>query len=123
MTHMRFCLALAVTMFCAPAWAAQCVQVTFKDVNGLPVATEKPLVGFVLPEISPIVDYTIPAGVAIVAGAETSCPDSLVKVIRDLFDANCLTDEARKTAATTNTTDAENVNKRCKDIYNALNPN
>jgi len=119
---MRIFLALAVMLFCAPAWAAQCVQVTLKDVNGLPVPTDQPLVGFVLPEISPIVDYTLPAGVSVVSGAEVPCPDSLVKVMRDLFDANCLTDEARKSAATTNTSDAENVNKRCKDIYSALNP-
>ena len=113
-----FTLAILAT---APAWAAECVQVTLKDVNNLPVKTSAPIVGFLLPESAPLIDFNVAPGTQIIPGPPVPCPAALVKGMQDVFDSFCLTDEQRQAAAQANNATLDNIKKRCGEIYAALN--
>jgi hypothetical protein len=105
----------------SPTLAAECVQVAMNDVNGLPVPMEKPLIGFVMPGGgAPVVDMAVLPGASLIAGAKAECPSALLKTMRDLFDASCLTNEQRAATMKENNTTMENVNQRCRDLYASL---
>jgi hypothetical protein len=106
----------------SPTMAAECVQVTLKDLNGLPIMTDQSLVGFVLPNAPPLVDIELPPATQVIAGVSAACPAALLKSVRELFDASCLTDEQRAATVRANNATPENVNKRCREIYVGLNP-
>jgi hypothetical protein len=119
---MRLTAFVVTALLSSSAWADQCVHVTLQDMNGLPIATTKPLIGFVVPDLGPIVDYPVPAGWKLAAGAGVSCPPEVIAAIEVVFKDNCLVDAERKATAKSNNMTDENVNKRCKDIFTALNP-
>lgn len=136
---MRFLTFVAALMASGSAMAAECANVVVKDLNGIEIKTEKPLVAFMFPGVGPIVDYTLPAGATIsVVGANMvvdqsggsskieaktiECPTALVETMNQLFKDTCLTDTTRKAAAASNMTTEEVINTRCRDLFNALNP-
>jgi hypothetical protein len=82
---------------------------------------EKPLIGFVMPGGgAPVVDMPVQPGASLIAGAKAECPPALLKTMRDLFDASCLTNEQRAATMKENNTTMENVNQRCRDLYASL---
>jgi hypothetical protein len=117
---MRLLIAACIVVMSSSAMAAECVQVTLRDVNGLAIKTDKPLVGFVMPEGAPLLDYAIVAGSQIEAGTSVSCPVELIAAMTSLFNESCTTDAQRAATVKANNTTPENVNKRCKDIYMRL---
>jgi hypothetical protein len=118
---LRTLVLIAVLSASVSAQAAKCVQVTLQDPNGLPVATVNPLVGLAMPEGDPLVDYLVPGDAKIVAGAQTPCPDVVVASVDAMFREACLTEQSRKATAAANNSELAFVEKRCKDIYSALN--
>jgi hypothetical protein len=119
----RLILISAVLAAASPATAAECVQVTLRDVNGLPVKSEAPIVGFVIPGVDPIVNQTLPAGVTTQAGTATPCPADLVAAVQSVFNDNCTTDKGRQSATDAYAKDDQDlVKQRCQALYKALNP-
>ncbi len=119
---MRLLIVACIMALSCSAMAAECVQVTLRDVNGLAVKTDKPLFGFVMPEGPPLLDYGIVPGTQIETGTSVPCPSELIAAMTNLFNESCTTDAQRAATVKANNTTLENVNKRCKDIYSRLHP-
>jgi hypothetical protein len=118
---MRLMIAALFALWSTQALGIECVQVTLKDVNGLPIATEKPLIGFVMPEGYPLIDFTLQPGTKVEAGVSVPCSPDVLVAVNKIFNDSCTTETQRATTARANNIDADLVNKRCKDIYTGLN--
>ena len=118
---MRLMIAALFTLISSQAFSTECVQVTLKDVNGLAIATDKPLIGFVMPEGPPLIDFTIQPGSQAQAGVSVPCSTEIIAAVNKIFTDSCTTETQRATTAKANNVDAELVNKRCKAIYTGLN--
>jgi|GEM_PF-1998488 hypothetical protein len=118
---MRLLMSGLFVLLSAQALAAECVQATLKDLNGLSIATERPLIGFLMPDGVPLVDYGIPAGSKVESGLSVPCSPEVIASVSRILNESCSTDAKRAATAKTNNVAADIVNKRCKDIYMGLN--
>ncbi|MBL8644213.1 MAG: hypothetical protein JNK21_09785 [Rhodospirillaceae bacterium] len=99
-----------------------CSTMIIRDENGTAIPSDQPIVGMLVDGIGPLVNQVVPPMASVHPDKPAECPADLVKAIQDLFDANCLTDKGRETAAKENEQRADVVNQRCQSLYRALNP-
>ena len=119
---MRFILATAFSLVIAmSASATTCQKVSLKDINGLPVSVEGPMIGFFMPESHPIMGFTIPGGTQIVRESFVVCPNELITTVKKLFEESCISEKKRSAAATLNNVAEDVVVSRCKDMSDNLN--
>jgi hypothetical protein len=121
MTVLRYACAVGALLFSAQAWAAECVNVTLRDENGLSRKTDAPVIGMIIPGLGPIVNQTLPPMTSVEPGLPAECPADLIAAVQDIFNQSCLSEETRKQAAETNGLGPEDVNARCQAMYSALN--
>jgi len=119
---MRTILAAFLLLASTQAFGAECAIITLKDVNGLPVKTEGPVVGFMLPGApAPILDNdNLDPSLTLDIGAKAPCPEGLLNKMKTIFNESCLTTEARASAADLNFRTVEEINLRCQEFYRAL---
>ncbi|MDX2142157.1 MAG: hypothetical protein SFV19_02275 [Rhodospirillaceae bacterium] len=117
-------LSLVALAVAGPALASECVQVTLRDSNGVTVKTDAPLVGLALPGAAPLVNMTVPAGVAVESGVTAPCPPDLIEAVRGVFNEHCTSAKGREAAEklTDNAAAAKDlVKQRCQAMYRVLN--
>lgn len=114
---------LAVALMCTlttPAFAGQCVEVLLQDATGQMSTQIPPLIGFQIPEAGPVLNQTLEPGTQVYPGKEAPCPPELVAAVQEVFDQNCVSTQGRAAAAQANQKDDATINKRCQNLYQAL---
>ncbi len=114
-------LLLGAALLSAPASAAHCVKVIYKDKDGKVVDPGFPVVGLMLAG-KPVMGLLAPAGLSEVIGEDAECPKELVAKVEELFNASCVSEDSRKLTATASKVDISRVNQRCGDMAEALKP-
>lgn len=112
---------VAACALSAPASAAQCVKIIYKDKNGAVVPFDTPVIGLMLGG-KPVMGLGYQAGMTETIGETTPCPKELVDKVRQLFDASCASEQSRKMTASASNVDIARVNQRCGDMAEALLP-
>jgi len=105
------------------ALAADCVNATLRDANGLSIKTDQPLIAMMIPDVGPIVNQTLPAATRLEPGLPTPCTPDLIAAVRGVFNESCLSDATRSAAAQANGVAIDVVNKRCQALYRAVEIN
>ena len=114
-------LLIGVAFLSAPASAAHCVKVIYKDKDGKVVDPGLPVVGLMLAG-KPVMGILAPAGLTEVIGEDATCPQELVAKVEELFKASCVSEQSRKMTADASKIDIARVNQRCGDMGEALKP-
>ena len=121
---MRFVLSFAI-LACgvlalgAPAEAAQCVKMDFFDQYGAVILTPQPVVGLLVGG-EPVLGGAGPAYFTKKPAGPAPCPAVLLKVVQELFNTSCPTEDRRAQAAKDNKVDVAVINKSCGNMAAAL---
>ena len=128
---MRFCLralpvcltilvaALVMALTSAPAFALHCYELTLKDEKGVVIPVSPPVIGLMLGG-NPVIGDGVPPHATLEPAAPADCPLPLVEGIRNLYNASCLSEAARKKAATEGGATVERIKKGCEDMAASL---
>ncbi|MSO96838.1 MAG: hypothetical protein EXR11_01270 [Rhodospirillaceae bacterium] len=116
--------ALLTTLFVLStgANAAECVQVVFRDLNGVIVKSDIPVIGLVVEGIEPVVNIPYEPTMKKEKGAPAACPADLIEMVRGWFTTTCISEQGRAAAIQGDAKgDAELVKTRCAAMYKAIN--
>jgi len=115
-----FVVVLVLSVFAAtPASAAYCYKLALKDQNGAVVAVNPAPIGIMLGG-QPVVDGDFPPHATREPVEAVACPQNLVESIRGLYNASCLSEEAREKAAAAYNGSVDLIKKGCEDMAVSL---
>ncbi len=114
-------LSALTCMMTVPASAAEprCNVMQFFDAKGALMATSLPVIGIMVGDRA-VYDPPMPGAASVRAGAEASCPPSLIGGVRSTFETKCMSDQRRKQAAVDHKVDSKVIDKGCADMMTAL---
>jgi len=102
-----------------PASAAYCYKLALKDEIGAFLTINPPPIGIMLGG-QVVVDGELPPHATREPAEAVACPQQLVDNIRNLYNASCLSEDARKKAAAEYQGSIEVINKGCEDMAVSL---